>query len=104
MKKNRPATCVSVLCGEAEEERFKQLLFKHTTTLGIKRFPIEKTVLSRTFESLETSLGKVTMKNVLMGDEVIRSKPELEDCREIARRHDISLEEVYVEIGKQRKF
>jgi hypothetical protein len=44
------------------------------------------------------------MKNVLMGDEVIRSKPELEDCREIARRHDISLEEVYVEIGKQRKF
>ncbi len=103
MKKNRPATSVSVLCSAAEEVRFKRLLFKHTTTLGIKRFSIEKTVLATTLESLDTSLGSVTMKNALMDGKVIRSKPELEDCREIAKRHDVPLGEVYFEIGKQRK-
>jgi hypothetical protein len=101
MKKNRPATSISVLCSAAKEEKFKRLLFKHTTTLGIKRFWIEKTVLPTIFETLETRLGNVTVKKALMDGRVIRSKPELEDCRKIARNHDLSLREVYVEIGKQ---
>ncbi len=103
MKKNRPATSVSLLCGAGDEDRFKRLIFRHTTTLGIKSFPIEKTVLATAFERLETPLGTVTMKNALMDGEVIRSKPELEDCREIARRHGIPLGEVYLHIGRNRK-
>jgi hypothetical protein len=103
MKKNRPATSVSLLCGAGDEDRFKRLIFRHTTTLGIKSFPIQKTVLATAFERLETSLGTVTMKNALMDGEVIRSKPELEDCREIARRHGIPLGEVYLHIGRNRK-
>ena len=103
MKKNRPATSVSLLCGAADEERFKRLIFRHTTTLGIKSFPMEKTVLARSFERLETPLGTVTMKNALMDGKVIRSKPELEDCRRIARRHGIPLGDVYLQILRSRK-
>ena len=103
MKKNRPATCVSLLCSFADEERFKELLFRHTTTLGVKSFPLDKTVLDVSFERLDTPLGAVTMKNALREGKVIRSKPELEDCREIARRHGISLAEVYTVIGRHRK-
>uniref|UniRef100_I2Q6T1 Putative nickel insertion protein n=1 Tax=Desulfovibrio sp. U5L TaxID=596152 RepID=I2Q6T1_9BACT len=102
MKKNRPATCLSLLCGQEDEERFKALVFRHTTTLGIKSFPLEKTVLDITFERLDTPLGPVTMKNALLGGVVIRSKPELEDCRELARRHDLPLAEVYAAIGRCR--
>ncbi len=103
MKKNRPATCVSLLCASSDEERFKDLLFTHTTTLGVKSFPLEKTVLDVAFERLDTPLGAVTMKNALRNGKVIRSKPELEECRELARVHGLPLGDVYTLIGKHRK-
>lgn len=100
MKKNRPATCLSLLCSVADEERFKELLFRHTTTLGIKSFPLDKTVLAIAFERLDTPLGTVTMKHAMKDGKVLRSKPELEDCRELARHHDLPLTEVYARIAK----
>lgn len=103
MKKNRPATTLSLLCSESEQDRFKHLLFKHTSTLGIKSIPLDKTVLDIEFEQLETPLGTVTMKNALQNGVVIRSKPELEDCRALAKQHGISLGDVYLQIGKVRK-
>lgn len=103
MKKNRPATCLSLLCSEADEERFKELIFRHTTTLGIKSIRLDKTALDVSFEQLETPLGSVTMKNAILDGRVIRSKPELEECREIARRNDMPLAEVYAAIERSRK-
>ncbi len=103
MKKNRPATTLSVLCSAEDEDRFKRLVFLHTSTLGIKSFPIRKTALDISFEQLETPLGTVTMKNGIMDGHIIRSKPELEDCRKLAARHNIPLSEVYLQIGKVRK-
>lgn len=103
MKKNRPATCVSLLCSAADEERFKDLLFRHTSTLGVKSIPIDKTVLEISFERLDTPLGPVTMKNAILDGKVIRSKPELEDCRELARKHGLPLGDVYTLIGRHRK-
>lgn len=100
MKKNRPAIQISLLCSEAEEERFKTLLFRHTTTLGVKSFPLEKTVLERRFVQLETPLGPVTMKQTLLEGIVLRSKPEFEECKVIARRNNITLAEVYGLISK----
>jgi len=101
MKKNRPAVQVSLLCSVAEEERFKLLLFRHTTTLGIKSFPLEKSVLDRQLVKLETVLGSVTVKQALFNGEVLHSKPEFEECREIARRNGLTLAEVYDLIRKQ---
>ena len=102
MKKNRPATCVSLLCAAEDEPRFKELLFRHTTTLGIKSLPLEKTVLDIAFERVETSLGPVTLKHAKKNGKILRTKPELEDCRELARRHGMSLAEVYAVIAKHR--
>lgn len=101
MKKNRPATQISLLCGEADEPRFKEMLFRHTTTLGVKSFPLEKTILERRFDTIETPLGPVTMKRALLNGEVVHSKPEYEECRMIARRNGIPLSEVYTLIGRQ---
>jgi uncharacterized protein (TIGR00299 family) protein len=95
MKKNRPGTCLSLLCGAADEARFTDLLFRHTTTLGVKSFPLEKTELERSFERIDTPLGPVTLKHALRDGKVIRSKPEFEDCRAIAKRHGLTLAEVY---------
>ncbi len=100
MKKNRPGTRVSVLCDHDDEERCKRLLFTHTTTLGLTSRTLEKSFLPRTYESLETRLGIVTMKHALMDGKVIRSKPELEDCKMLARQHGLSLAEVWQEIAR----
>ena len=100
MKKNRPATCLSLLCATADEARFKDLLFRHTTTLGIKSFPLEKTVLETRFSTLETPLGPVSMKHAVQNGRTLRSKPELEDCRALAALHGIPVSEVYAVIGK----
>jgi uncharacterized protein (TIGR00299 family) protein len=103
MKKNRPATTLSLLCSAAEEDLFKRLIFEHTTTLGIKSTDIEKTVLDISYERLETPLGTVTMKNAILDGRVLRSKPELEDCRALAAKHGVPLSDVYLQIGKVRK-
>ena len=103
MKKNRPGTCISLLCAVAEEERFKDLLFRHTTTSGVKSFPLEKTELERSFARLETPLGPVTMKNTLRDGKVLRAKPEFEDCRAMATCHNIPLAEVYACIARSSK-
>ncbi|MFW5501507.1 MULTISPECIES: nickel pincer cofactor biosynthesis protein LarC [unclassified Maridesulfovibrio] len=103
MKKNRPATTLSLLCSAEDEDKFKRLIFKHTSTLGIKSIVLEKTVLDISFDKLETPLGTVTMKKAILDGEVIRSKPELEDCRALAKKHGIPLSEVYLLIGKVRE-
>jgi uncharacterized protein (DUF111 family) len=100
MKKNRPATCLSVLCAVEDEERFKALVFRHTTTLGIKSFALDKTALEVAFERLDTPLGPVTMKHARVDGQTLRSKPELEDCRAIARSRDIPLAEVYAAVAR----
>lgn len=102
MKKSRPATTLSVLCGIKDEEKFKRLLFTHTTTLGIKSIPLDKTELNISFEKQETPLGTVTMKNAHLDGQVLRSKPEFEDCRTLAHKYNIPLSDVYLAINKAR--
>lgn len=98
MKKSRSATMVSVLCREEETEQFQRLLFQHTTTLGIKSVPVHKTELERRIETMETPLGPVRVKRALLDGRVLRSKPELEDCRALAKQHGLSLLDIYAGI------
>lgn len=101
MKKNRPAIMVSLLCSIEDEPRFTELLFRHTTTLGVKSFPMNKSILERRYDSVETPLGKITIKRALLDGEVLRSKPEFEECKELARKNDIPLTQVYAKIREQ---
>lgn len=103
MKKNRPATMISVLCSAEDAQFYTKLLFQHTTTLGVKVFPLEKITLERRFERVETPFGAITMKHALLDGEILRSKPEFEECKEIARKNNIPLAAVYAAIHKDRK-
>jgi uncharacterized protein (TIGR00299 family) protein len=100
MKKSRPGVVISVVCGESERARFTELLFRHTTTLGVKVFLHEKAMLEQSFASVTTPLGTVRLKQALLHGKVLRSKPEFEDCKALARRHGIPLAEVYAAISK----
>ena len=100
MKKSRPGVVISVVCGEDERARFTELLFRHTTTLGVKVFLHEKAMLEQSFASVSTPLGSVRVKQALLHGKVLRSKPEFEDCKALARLHGIPLAEVYAAISK----
>lgn len=94
MKKGRPATLLTVMCAdeEAEKERFVRLIFKYTTTLGIREVISERHVLERSEKTAETPYGSVRIKEA-RGYGVERSKAEYEDLARIAREQGISIAE-----------
>jgi uncharacterized protein (DUF111 family) len=94
MKKGRPATLLTVMCAdeEAEKERFVRLVFRYTTTIGIRELIYERYILDRIEESLDTPYGKVRCKKV-SGYGVERSKLEYDDLSRIAREKEISIAE-----------
>ncbi|MCL1856919.1 MAG: nickel pincer cofactor biosynthesis protein LarC [Kiritimatiellaeota bacterium] len=89
MKKGRPATQLCALCSAAAADALSRIIFRETPTLGIRRFPVERTALERTVETVETPYGALRVKKTPHG-----AKPEYEDCRRIALAHDLPLHAV----------
>ena len=94
MKKSRPGTMLTVLCWEGDKDRMLHLIFKHTTTLGVREAFFNRHTLGRSVETVETPYGPVRRK-VSMGYGVRRSKWEYEDLARIAREQNWSLEQVH---------
>ena len=94
MKKGRPATLMTVMCAdeEAEKERFVRLIFRYTSTIGIRELISERYILDRSEETLDTAYGRVRCKHV-SGYGVDRCKLEYEDLARIAREHGVSIAE-----------
>lgn len=103
MKKSRPATQLSVLCPQDKVSKMKELIFTHSTTIGLRESVIKKSVLPRKEITVETTYGKVRVKQCLYNGKVVRSKPESEDVKAIALRENISMEEVEREVIKGRE-
>ena len=93
MKKSRPAVQLCVLCREEQREEMLALLFRHTTTLGVRIFPCERPALRRETRTAETPYGPVRFKTA-EGFGVRREKPEYEDLARIARETGLSLREI----------
>ena len=93
MKKSRPGTMIRVLCRENQRQEMARLLFRHTTTLGIREVESRRYVLTRALHSQKTPLGEVR-KKVARGWGVTREKWEYEDLAAIAREKALSLSEV----------
>jgi len=93
MKKNRPGVMLTILCREADKEKLLHLIFKHTTTLGIREKVCNRYTLSRREEIVQTPYGPVRQK-IATGYGTERSKYEYEDLAKIAREHNLALSEI----------
>ncbi|HEY1808749.1 MAG TPA: nickel pincer cofactor biosynthesis protein LarC, partial [Acidobacteriaceae bacterium] len=91
MKKGRLGTLLTLLCRPQDEGALEQLLFRETTTLGIRRREEERVILERTFVTVETPYGKIRMKIASAAGETLNAMPEYEDCRRAAREHNVPL-------------
>lgn len=94
MKKSRPAYVLHTLCRRAQIEDMEGLIFSHTTTIGIRRYPVERTVLNRRVEEMDLPLGKLAVKVCsFRGEE--RFYPEYESIARISRETGMGFAEVY---------
>ncbi|MHB9023770.1 MAG: nickel pincer cofactor biosynthesis protein LarC [Armatimonadota bacterium] len=101
MKKNRPGVLVRVLCAPRDEAGCTDILFRETTTLGVRRLPFGRTVLPRETRTVDTPYGPVRVKVSRWGD-VERVEPEYEDCRALAEQHGVPLVAVYQSARSKR--
>lgn len=94
MKKGRPASVLTVMCAdeEAEKDRFIRLIFRLTTTIGVRELISERYILDREVLRVDTPYGNVRYKRV-SGFGVERIKAEYEDLARIAAAEDISISE-----------
>jgi uncharacterized protein (TIGR00299 family) protein len=95
IKKQRPGQLLSVLCRSGDEDRLQSLIFRETPTLGIRRFPVQRTTLERQFLQVKTRFGTIGIKCGFWQGARITASPEYEDCRIQARHHGVPLRQVY---------
>ncbi|HLO59503.1 MAG TPA: nickel pincer cofactor biosynthesis protein LarC [Bacteroidales bacterium] len=100
MKKSRPAVKLSVLCTPEAENRVNEVLFRETSTIGVRKYTIDKTMLERKTEHVTTRFGEVRVKSAFFQGVCIKSKPEYDDCIKIAREKKIPVSHVYQEVEK----
>ena len=93
MKKNRPGTLIRVMCSEEKKDEIIRLLFRHTTTIGLRQQKLSRYVLDRTVEEKTSGVGKIRIKNS-SGYGTERKKYEFEDLARIAKEKNLSLKEV----------
>jgi pyridinium-3,5-bisthiocarboxylic acid mononucleotide nickel chelatase len=99
MKKSRPGILLTVICNLDKCDRIQEVLFRETTTLGIRISIQERTTLKREIQTIQTEFGSVNVKIAWQGEEnnktITNIQPEYEDCAELARKHNIPWREIH---------
>lgn len=98
MKKNRPATLISVLCNQENKEQLSELLFVETTTLGIRVQEIKREFLERKFEKVSTKFGEIDVKIGYLNGKRVNIMPEYEQLKRIATEQNVSLKDLKEEV------
>lgn len=93
MKKSRPATMLTCMCNLHDRQNMTKLIFKHTTTLGVREYRCNRQILSRNMRTIETQYGPVRLKES-EGFSIKKQKPEYDDIAKIAKENNLSIKEV----------
>lgn len=100
MKKNRPAYQISVLCNEEQIEKMNAILFRETTTIGVRRFPVEREVLERRIEEVTTPYGQAKVKVCLLEGKEMHY-PEYESVKKLAKEQGMAYGDAYQMVKEQ---
>lgn len=95
MKKNRPGILLSVLCDESHVEPLSDMIFKETSAFGLRVERIQRLKLARSFETVRTEFGDVTIKLGMKDGQVIQVAPEFESCRAASEQTGQPLRAIY---------
>ena len=98
MKKNRPGVLLSVICLEQEIGRMEEILFRETTTIGIRRCAFDRTILPRRKVTVEIPGGHVELKVCTLPDGSERAYPEYESVSRLSRARGVSRRDILADI------
>ena len=94
MKKGRPGMKLSILCPVELGPNLTEMLFRETTTLGVRATTVQRTSLQRTLESVNTRFGTIDVKVARSGPEVVNAMPEYEQVKRAALEHNVPFREL----------
>ena len=94
MKKNRPGTLLTVIGAPGQREPLSSIVFRETTTIGLRYQEMDRECLERESQQLDTPLGLVRFKVARRQGEVVNAAPEFDDCARLAAERGLSIKEV----------
>jgi uncharacterized protein (TIGR00299 family) protein len=94
MKKGRVGTLITILCRPADAPRFEELLFRETSTLGVRSRTEQRRTLDRAHATVVTPYGEVRIKTAVLDGNITHAQPEYEDCHTRALEHRVPLKQV----------
>jgi hypothetical protein len=95
MKKNRPGILVQVMAHPQKRDELMDILFRESTTLGVRFRYSQRKVLQRSIEEIDSPWGKILVKKVSRADGSFFFHPEYEACKKIAEKHGLPIKEIY---------
>lgn len=101
MKKNRPAHLLTILAEKEKIDALMDILFMETTTFGIRMHSTFRNKLSREMRKVKTEYGNIRVKVGRRGNDIIKTTPEYEDCKEIARKKGLPLIDLLDEVKRK---
>ncbi|MQG27322.1 MAG: nickel pincer cofactor biosynthesis protein LarC [SAR202 cluster bacterium] len=103
MKKNRPATLLSVLVRKDKEREATEVILRETPTLGIRTRPVDRYVAGRQMVTIETKMGPINVKVKLLDGKAISAAPEPDEVRRIALESGTPFQEVYQQATEEAR-
>ena len=100
MKKNRPGVLLTVLCAEADADKFCEMILRETTAFGVRRTFAERRKLRRESATVKTEFGSVTVKIGRLNGRVVQAAPEFESCKKLAAQKKVPLKLIYEAVAK----
>lgn len=98
MKKNRPATQISVLAENNNTERLSRILLTETSSFGVRFYGVDRMTLDREVKKLKTPYGSINIKIGLLDGKIVQAAPEFEDCKKASRAKKRPVKKIYDEI------
>jgi uncharacterized protein (DUF111 family) len=97
MKKNRPATKLSVIARKEDEQCISDLLLRETSTLGVRVKPVWRHEAEREFRNIDTRYGQVPVKLKVLEGDIIQATPEFDVCVRLAEKNNVTVIQIIKE-------
>jgi len=98
MKKNRPATKISVLTECINREKLSKILLTETSSFGVRFYSVDRLILDREVKKLKTPYGLIKIKLGKLDGKIVQAAPEFEDCRKVSRTKKLPVKKIYDEV------
>lgn len=94
MKKSRPGVLLTVLAKEEDRARLMEMIFRESTSIGVRSYPVERHCLERKVLKVRTPFGIVSVKASYLSGRAVNAQPEYEDCRKLSEKKGVALKVV----------